>query len=164
MKPDIYWISSLGPIRLGLMARPRSGDWLEDEISGWARDQVGTVVSLLEAQEVREIGLSQEAKLCEDRDIEFLSFPIPDRGLPASTRAATDLIAVLVSRLQGGTAVAVHCRAGIGRTGLVAGGVMSKLGIPFADIFAALSMARGVPMPDTQEQIDWVKAFARQVQ
>jgi protein-tyrosine phosphatase len=163
MKPDIYWIKGLGPIRLGLMARPRSGDWLEDEISGWSRAEVGTVVSLLEAHEVRELGLSPEAKLCQDRNIEFLSFPIPDRGIPHSTRDATELIAGLVARLEKGTAVAIHCRAGIGRTGLVAGCILSRLGVPFSDIFGTLSVARGMPMPDTQGQIDWVKTFNQSV-
>jgi hypothetical protein len=88
--PDIYWISGLAGIRLGLMARPRSGDWLEDEVSGWARAEVGAVVSLLEAHEVRELGLSLEANLCVERKIEFLSFPMPDRGTPHSKREAPD--------------------------------------------------------------------------
>jgi hypothetical protein len=34
MLPEIYWVKELAPKRLGLMARPRSGDWLEDEIAG----------------------------------------------------------------------------------------------------------------------------------
>ncbi len=160
--PDVYWIKGLGDIRLALMARPRSGDWLEDEISGWARAEVGTVVSLLEAHEVRELGLSPEARLCDERKIEFLSFPIPDRGIPHSKRDATELVDGLVARLKNGTAVAIHCRAGIGRTGLIAGCILSRLGIPFADIFATLSGARGVPMPDTQGQTDWVQAFDRE--
>jgi protein-tyrosine phosphatase len=162
IQPDIYWISGLTGIRLGLMARPRSGDWLEDEVSGWARAEVGAVVSLLEAHEVRELGLSPEPKLCDERKIEFLSFPMPDRGTPRSKRDATDLVDGLVARLKNGTAVAIHCRAGIGRTGLIAGCILSRLGMPFFDIFATLSRARGVPMPDTQGQIDWVQAFDRE--
>ena len=33
--------------RLAIMARPRAGDWLEDEISGWRAQGVEIVVSLL---------------------------------------------------------------------------------------------------------------------
>ena len=135
IKPDIYWISGLDGVRLGLMARPRSGDWLEDEISGWARADVGAVVSLLESHEVRELGLTSESKLCAERNIEFLSFPIPDRGTPHSKRDVAELVDGLVARLQNGTAVTIHCRAGIGRTGLVAGCILSRLGMPFSDIF-----------------------------
>ena len=162
IEPDIYWFKGVEGIRLGMMARPRSGDWLEDEISGWKRAQVGAVVSLLEASEVRELGLAREAALCGEQDIDFLSFPIPDRGTPLSLAKTTSLVEGLVARLQGGTAVAVHCRAGIGRTGLVAACVLSRFGMPFDEIFGALSRARGVPMPDTQGQIDWVKGFASQ--
>ncbi len=161
MKPDIYWIDGLGPIRLGLMARPRSGDWLEGEIAGWQRAGIGAVVSLLENHEVRELALSQEAPLCKEHDIEFISFPIPDRKTPASIRDASALVDGLVARLESGTAVAVHCRAGIGRTGLIAGSILARLGVPFADIFATLTVARGVTVPDTQGQIEWVAAFSR---
>lgn len=161
MKPDIYWIDRLAPIRLGLMARPRSGDWLEGEISGWRRAGVGAVVSLLENHEVRELALSQEAALCKELDIEFISFPIQDRKTPVSIRDAAALIDGLVERLKSGTAVAVHCRAGIGRTGLVAGSILSRLGVPFADIFPTLTVARGVTVPDTDGQIEWVAEFSR---
>jgi len=34
----ICWIAWQSPGRLGIMARPRAGDWLEDEIGGWQRD------------------------------------------------------------------------------------------------------------------------------
>ena len=146
-------------MRLGLMARPRAGDWLEEEIAGWREAEVGTVVSLLEPHEVHELGLSSEARLCAQNGIEFLSLPIRDRGTPQGPDAAIRLIDDLVARLQGGTGVAIHCRAGIGRTGLVAGCILSRLGMPFGDIFAALSEARGVAMPDTAEQADWVRAF-----
>lgn len=74
------------------MAGPRSGDWLEDEVAGWARSGIGTVVSLLEAHEVRELGLWDEAALCEERDIEFVAFPMPDRGVPYTAHTASNLV------------------------------------------------------------------------
>lgn len=161
MKPDIYWIKGLEPIRLGLMARPRAGDWLQDEIVGWSQAGVGTVLSLLEPHEVRELALIQERQLCEAQGIEFLSFPIKDRGIPMSMRDTEALIDGLVARLRDGVGVAVHCRAGIGRTGLVAGCILSKLGVPFPEIFPLLTLTRGVPVPDTQGQIDCVDGFTR---
>jgi hypothetical protein len=48
------------------------------------------VVSLLERSEIRELELQAEPSLCADAGIQFLSFPIPDRGTlnpPASFRA-----------------------------------------------------------------------------
>ncbi|HWY76365.1 MAG TPA: hypothetical protein VN281_12145 [Verrucomicrobiae bacterium] len=42
-------------------------------------------MSLLEAGEVEELGLHREAGLCHDLDLEFIAFPVPDGGVPAST-------------------------------------------------------------------------------
>ncbi|MBL0726080.1 protein-tyrosine phosphatase family protein [Piscinibacter sp. HJYY11] len=65
----------------------------------------------------------------------------------------------LRDQLQHGRAVAIHCRAGIGRTGVVAGSLLHLLGIPCKDIFHRLSRSRGVSMPATSSQADWVEQF-----
>lgn len=112
---SIYWIDDrLFPGALGIMARPRAGDWLEDEIAGWARDGVARVVSLIEASEVAELGLEREAGLCENNGIAFRSFPIVDRGLPASMSGVELLCREINDERGGGRRVAVHCRAGSG--------------------------------------------------
>ncbi len=161
MPPEIYWITRAEPARLALMPRPRSGDWLADEISGWARANIGTVVSLLEPHEIRELELLDERPLCETHGIEFLSFPIPDRGTPRSIRETAALIDEIVVRLNRGSAVAVHCRAGIGRSGLIAGCVLIRLGVAPSEVFPALTDARGVPVPDTSNQAEWLELFRR---
>lgn len=48
MRSRIYWIDPAKPGRLAIMAPPRSGDWLEDEILGWGEERIDVVVSLLE--------------------------------------------------------------------------------------------------------------------
>lgn len=162
MAPEIYWVKEVEPIRVALMARPRSGDWLQDEISGWRRAGIGTVVSLLEAHEVRELALAEESALCAAQAIEYLSFPIKDRGTPPSVRATAIFVDGLVSRLRSGNAVAVHCRAGIGRSGLITGCILLKLGLPLAEIFPILTESRGLPVPDTEGQAKWVEGFSRE--
>ncbi|WP_298333534.1 hypothetical protein [Asticcacaulis sp.] len=44
----MFWIEapSLLPGRLGIAARPRAGDWLEDEINGWRSASVDMVVTV----------------------------------------------------------------------------------------------------------------------
>ena len=56
-------------------------------------------------------------------------------------------------------AVGIHCRAGIGRSGLVAACVLSELGTRTDALFPMLSKARRVSVPDTPEQEAWVRAF-----
>lgn len=144
------------------MPRPRSGDWLADEIAGWARARVETVVSLLEAHEVRELGLIEERAMCETLGIEFLSFPIPDRGTPRSVLETAALVDDLVLRLRRGAGVAIHCRAGIGRSGLITGCVLLELGVLPPEVFPSLAAAGGVPVPDTPGQAEWLGFFRRE--
>jgi protein-tyrosine phosphatase len=158
-QPDLYWVRDLAPYRLALMPRPRGGDWLDDEVAGWRRESIDVVVSLLESHEVRELQLQKQAAACEQNGIEFLSFPIVDRGVPASHAGLVPLVTSLHSHLLQGHAVAIHCRAGIGRTGLVAGCLLHLLGTPGQEIFPLLSRSRGVAMPDTDAQAEWAAQF-----
>ena len=170
MRPSVYWIDMhLSPPRppgggkcagrLAIMARPRAGDWLEDEVTGWKAEGINTVVSLLERDEVEELGLALEATLCARQGIEFISFPIPDRGVPASAPSAATLADLLVGELRVGKNVAIHCRAGIGRSSVVAACVMVGAGFAAASAFDQISAARGVQVPDTDGQRAWMASF-----
>ncbi len=63
------------------MAKPVSGEWIEDEFSGIANWGIDRIVSLLEHHEAFEVGLGEEKQLAEKFKIEFIQYPIPDRGL-----------------------------------------------------------------------------------
>ena len=162
MTPEIYWIPKVTSGRLGIMARPRSGEWLRDEVSGWCGVGLKAVVSLLEASEIRELELHDEPVLCASSTIEFISFPISDRGVPSSVRQTAELVDRVVSFLRDGSSVAIHCRAGIGRSSLIAACVLLKLGFRREEIFPLLSQVRGVPVPDTPAQVQWLSKFGRE--
>jgi hypothetical protein len=59
---DIYPLREFESVSLAIMPRPRAGDWLEDEVSSWHGAGIRTVVSLLEAHEVAELGLDSEER------------------------------------------------------------------------------------------------------
>lgn len=158
MHSTLYWIDAPGPLRLAIMARPRAGDWLEDEIAHWRASGVGIVVSLLEREEVEDLGLQREAPLCAENGIEFRSFPIPDRGLPDDAGEALRFVAEVA---RAGKPVAIHCRAGIGRSSLMAAAMLIGGGMNPAAAMSAIGAARGVPIPDTDAQRDWVLALGR---
>jgi protein-tyrosine phosphatase len=160
MRTEIHWIQALKQVRLALMPRPRGWDWLSDEILGWCQEGVGLVVSLLQAPEVRELGLEAEARLCEHNGIEFVSFPIPDRGVPPSLPNTRRLVDDLHTKLRSGVGVAIHCRAGIGRSALIAGCVLLRLGVEVADVFPMLARARRLAVPDTRAQEEWLTQFS----
>lgn len=158
MPSDIYWIKTANAKRLAIMARPRSGDWLEDELDYWKQEGVEVVVSLLEREEIEDLELEREDALCAERGIEFLSFPIPDRGLPESMNAAMRFAKEIAID---GKATAIHCRAGIGRSSLVAAAVMISGGETAEKAMRAIQEARGLPIPDTDAQRVWIMELER---
>ena len=83
MKSNLYWVETEAPGRLAIMARPRAGDWLVDEVRALRAAGVDLVVSLLTDDEVQELELEGEAEACTVAALRFQSFPIPDRSVPA---------------------------------------------------------------------------------
>jgi len=160
MTPNLFWIPGPWRGRLAIAARPRGGDWLEDEASGWRRAGIDVIVSLLEADEAAQLELVDEAKAAKSNGIRFISFPIPDRGVPASAPAAISLIAAVSDALKRGDNVAVHCRQGVGRSGLIAAGVLVSAGIDPERAIEVVSSARGQTVPETPGQRSWVVAHA----
>jgi protein-tyrosine phosphatase len=156
MRADIYWIADIPSGRLAILGRPRSGDWLSDEIADWKAAGLTDVVSLLEDREIRELDLAREAELAERAGLSFEQFSIPDRGVPASSEAAHSLWGRLETKIRSGHSVGIHCRASIGRAGWVAVGALLRLGIPASEVWQRASKARGRPVPDTDEQRLWV--------
>src|ERR671926_151553 len=101
MKAHVYWIDGPYPGRLAIFPRPRGGDWLEDEVQAWAGAGLNVIVSLLTEEEVADLDLAQEAELCRASGLEFISFPVIDRSVPASreeTRHLANRLASLLSK------------------------------------------------------------------
>jgi protein-tyrosine phosphatase len=143
-----------------LAARPRGGDWLEEEISGWKQDGVDTVFSLLTPEEEADLDIADEAAQTQSHGMKFLSFPIPDRQVPASARDFGAALRQLDGELSAGRNVVLHCRQGIGRTGLVAACLLVTKGVEPGAAVEQLSTARSVPIPETLEQRQWIDRFA----
>ena len=137
------------------MPRPRAGDWADDEFAGLRELGIDTIVSLLQISEAKEVGLGDEEGLCRQNRIECLSFPIADRAVPDDIAGYCELVAGIANRLNQGRSVAVHCRAGIGRSGLTVAAVLVALGDLADSVFETVSSARGLTVPDTPEQVEW---------
>ena len=140
-----------------MAGRPRGGDWLEDEINGWRKSGLDIVVSLLEMDEAAQFELGHEGEVAESKGVRFVSFPIPDRGVPASTREALSLFSTIAAALEEGKNVAVHCRQGIGRSGLIAAGVLLTSGMDVDKALEVVGIARGEAIPETPTQLQWIK-------
>jgi protein-tyrosine phosphatase len=160
---NLYWVTGTGPLHLATMPSPRGGEWLETDMRALQAECVDILVSLLTAQEIKELDLSQEPELCRNHGIEYRSFPIRDRDVPPSFRLVLDFARKLERELSAGKAIAIHCRVGIGRSSLLAACVLILNGKSAIDAFNQIRQARGCHVPDTGAQFDWVEEFARRL-
>jgi protein-tyrosine phosphatase len=163
MKPTIYWIENSGPGRLAILARPRGEDWLENEIQGWREAGIDVVVSMLREPENLQLGLIAEAELCRSNGLQFISFPVEDFNVPDSLDNTLDLVRKLNGLLASGKSIGFHCRGCLGRAPLIASCVLMFSGKSAETAFELVSAARGYPIPETPEQANWGRNFARQL-
>jgi protein-tyrosine phosphatase len=151
-----YWITEY----LATQPRPAGGENLPTEIEAWAKQDIKIVVSLLTPSENKELGLEQEQRICEEKGITFLCFPIEDLQLPESFLAIKKLAEMLQNTLSEAQKVIIHCRAGIGRATILASCVLIVSGFSAQKALNTIGQARGVTVPDTQAQKAWIEKFS----
>lgn len=160
MPAKVFWIRGPWRGRLGILPRPRGGDWLGDETRAWREAGIDVVVSLLEREEEEQLVLEAEAASAPANGIEFRPFPIPDRGVPPSQEAVAELVSRILDTLERERNVAVHCRQGIGRSALIVGAVLVAAGEAPTTALKTIKESRGLEVPETDEQRQWLRNFA----
>jgi len=160
MSTKLYWLDENWPGKLAVSARPRGGDWLQDEIGDWRRSGIDVVLSLLEKTEEQEMNLEKEAETAQAQGIEFSSLPIPDRQTPNSEAQVTATLDRMTQALKSGKNVLVHCRQGIGRSGLIAACLLIRKGMSPGAALEKVTAARGLEVPETKEQREWIDLYA----
>lgn len=159
-EPRLYWIHQFAEGNLATMAAPRLDDQFENTILNWKDEGVDVVVSMLENSEIPNL-LNAERALCEEFGMEFFSVPVRDKTVPDSVELFADVARQLAERIAGGQAVAIHCRAGIGRSTTMAACVLILLGVQGEDALDMIASARGLEVPETEAQRQWILDFPR---
>ncbi|MGW4380361.1 protein-tyrosine phosphatase family protein [Kitasatospora sp. NPDC004531] len=158
MRPTLFTVQRPGPGRLSTMARPRGGGWLTDELAALAADGVTDLVSALTPPECAELGLTAEPELAAAAGLRFHSLPIPDYTTPSHAQVRPTLDELTV-RLRAGAHLVFHCRAGIGRSSLLAAAVLILDGLDADTAWARIAHARDLAVPDTAEQRAWTSGL-----
>ncbi len=99
--------------------------------------------------------------------VAYLRKPIRDHGLPESTGQMEGILDALDSALDQGMRVYLHCRAGIGRTNLVAGCWLARGGLGgeaalrrLNELWRQGGRAQSWPtVPETEAQSDYVRSW-----
>ena len=157
MSSDLYDLGAVGSGRVVICAAPASA-----ELPNWVSQlkQIGAtlVVCLLEEAESERIGLEAEEDALTASGLTFLRFPIADFGVPEKT-PAKELIAELSKRLAHQETVAIHCRGGVGRSGMIAACLMINERWSFDQALEHISSARGQAVPETEDQRHFIRDF-----
>jgi len=122
------------------------------------REQVNVIVSLLEPDEVVELDLLGERAAAERQGITLIEAPIPDRQVPSRLEFLV-LLDLVEEHLEKEEHVVVHCRMGIGRSSMVVAGFLLRAGLSPGEAWRTISVARGLPVPDTEAQRSWVEGL-----
>jgi protein-tyrosine phosphatase len=140
--------------RLVIVTRPPGYRRLAPALRRLRASGVTLLASALDPDEAVAFGLGTEAETARRLGMQFVSLPIPDRGVPADDvvphidRLARELI-------DGGT-VAVHCAYALGRSPLIAAAMLVRLGVTPKEACRLVSEARGTLAPESANQRAWV--------
>ncbi|MEZ5480278.1 MAG: protein-tyrosine phosphatase family protein [Thiolinea sp.] len=151
METEIFAVKSIGPGELFIMPCPIAA-LLPDTLQTLQQQGITKLVSLLEHDEAEKLGMADEAAACAQAGLDFEQFPIPDHQIPADNQAFQLLSSQLYQELQDGAKLAIHCYAGIGRAGLLAGSLLIRDGMNAGAAAELLSDRRGFMVPQTRQQ------------
>ena len=130
-----------------------------DAIAAWGAK---TIVTLLESHELAHLAIAGLGQEVQRRGMEWLHLPIPDVSTPgpdfeAKWPAASDR---LRSRLDAGENILVHCRGGLGRSGMVAARLLAESGVDAEEAIARVRAVRPGAI-ETWEQAQWARSGPR---
>jgi protein-tyrosine phosphatase len=142
------------------MAHPRAGGWLADDMAALAGLGMSMLVSALTDEEHHRLALAGVAEAARAAGLEYVEFPIVDRGVPDPASDVSRLADRLATEVQAGRSVVIHCWAAIGRSSLLAAATLVRLGVAPTEAWRRISRARGTVVPGTAEQQAWLDDFA----
>jgi ADP-ribosyl-[dinitrogen reductase] hydrolase len=122
---------------------------------------VGAFIDLTQPGEL----LSYEAEL--PPGVRYVRRPIPDHGLPEERSQMAAILEALRQALDSPRCVYLHCRAGIGRTGMVAGCFLAEQGLGGEGALEELNRlwqqsarsAQWPSVPETSDQVEYVRRW-----
>jgi ADP-ribosyl-[dinitrogen reductase] hydrolase len=139
-----------------------TGDWHRDlamdleAIQAWGAT---VIVNLIEDHEMMDLEVQGTAQQLP-AGIDYLRLPIPDFGVPGPEWETQWQVASpqLLDRLRAGESILLHCKGGLGRTGMIAARLLVELGSSPEESIVAVRLARPGTI-ESREQEAYVRAI-----
>jgi len=137
---------------------PGSTAALEADLTLLASNGATDLVTLIGDDEREKLGVGALKQLAMNKELLWREFPITDRTAPTSGRQAefNQLLDEILTDLAAGQRLAIHCQAGLGRTGLLAASLLVRSGTGQDDAIALVRSARPGSI-ETSGQEDFIR-------
>ncbi|MGG6260692.1 protein phosphatase [Stutzerimonas stutzeri] len=118
------------------------------------------VITLMPAEELARNDASQLPQLCAERHLEWFHLPVADEQVPlADFDQAWERSADRINELlDAGKRVAIHCKGGSGRTGLIAARILIDREVPRATAIACVQALRPKAIQHPAH-VGWIERF-----
>lgn len=117
------------------------------------------LVSLLETHEFDLLEIPDLFEQAQARGMRVRHFPIPDFNVPRSIDGLAELVQEILDAAKNGETVVIHCKAGLGRSGLVAASCLVAMGLSAEEAFRLVRRSRPGTI-ETAAQEAFVAQFA----
>jgi protein-tyrosine phosphatase len=152
-----YWING----QLAIVLRPWGDEYLDNEMLALRSAGLDVVVSMLQKDEARMLGLAEEEASAKRAGLIFANFAIQDGSVPHDKQSFHEFLTTLEDHLASGRRIGIHCRGSIGRAPLTTASLLIRSGIPPERAWSHIAASRDCPVPDTEEQRKWVDRHIR---
>ncbi len=144
-----------------LSAHPAHFGAVDDALLAYRAAGAKLLISLLPHHELRTLGLQSVQHCCAQAGLEWAHCPIDDFSPPGPLfeqhwHGTASRVHSLLDNCEG---VALHCRAGLGRTGTVAARVLIERGLCAADAIQLVRQKRPGSI-ETAKQENYLQHFA----
>lgn len=126
-----------------LSEMPGSEKSLVDWLAGAEARDTDLIVNLAQRDELANISPEYLAYIQSNEGIDMSCFPIADFSVPVDMERFHTLVEEVGLRLRSGQCVIIHCRAGIGRSGLFAAALLTTLEMSSNDVLLSIKNAGG---------------------
>ena len=154
------------PGRIGITIGPGKRDdrWqrdLDDDLSRLREaHRVDLLVSLMQPDERQALGMQALPERAAALGLEFRELPVVDGSVPDSPAELEALVRSIVEAAAAGRNVVVHCRGGLGRSGMAVAAVLCARGLDAEHAIAEVRRVRPGAV-ETEAQARAVRAFPR---
>nr|WP_256834616.1 cyclin-dependent kinase inhibitor 3 family protein [Pseudomonas oleovorans] len=133
---------------------------LEDALLALKQAGAAGVITLMPYNELSANGAERIAQQCQALDLAWYHLPVADEQVPLEDfgegwRASRQ---VIVEHLRAGRSLAIHCKGGSGRTGLIAARILIEAGIARGEAIALVQALRPKAIQHPAH-VNWINQF-----